>query len=71
MKDITEREIEGLLRGGGLTNPVHKAALRERLLAHGTPISLEDLDKVVGGAALVAREPWKPWPEEKEVGDRK
>ena len=62
MKD--EHDVEALLRSGGPTNPTHKAALRQRLFERKTPLSLEDLDKVVGGAALAEREPWQPWPED-------
>ena len=62
MSNTHNRDVEHLLRGG---SPGHKEALRARLFAEKAELSLDDLEKVTGGAAQeTLPDTFAPWPEE-------
>ena len=65
MSNTHDRDVEQLLRGGVRVSPGHKEALRARLFAEKAELSLDDLEKVTGGAAQEKLpDTFEPWPEE-------
>ena len=52
MRNWTDNDIEALIQDSVFPNPVHKAALRERLFESTAELGPDDLDYVAGGVTL-------------------